>query len=239
MPKYRQLHTKIIDSFDFNDMPDDFTRVLWLLLIVVVDSEGRGINNPAWLRSKMFPLRQDIELKKISAAMEWLEKKTMIVSYEHDGKKYFYIPSFSEYQSGTYKEGKSYLPAPNQQQTNGEVSPPQHNTIQHNTDSTQDENLRLPELFNKFIGEIPGKYVADEIELYEKECKHEYLLPAFKEMVAKKYVRNKWQYVKAILDDWRKNGKKDIVGKEEIKPKHRAIIDPVTGNQKLVEVSNA
>jgi predicted GIY-YIG superfamily endonuclease len=25
MPKYRQLHTKIVDSFDFNEMPDDFT----------------------------------------------------------------------------------------------------------------------------------------------------------------------------------------------------------------------
>ncbi len=71
-----------------------------------------------------------------------------------------------------------------------------------------DDKLSLPELYSKYIGEIPGMYVADEIALYEKECKHEYLAPAFKEIVGKKGIRNKWQYVKAILDDWRVNGMK-------------------------------
>ena len=53
MPKYRQLHTKIIDSFDFNEMPDDFTRVTWMLLTLGLDSEGRGIDNMAWVKSKI------------------------------------------------------------------------------------------------------------------------------------------------------------------------------------------
>lgn len=32
MPQWRKLHTKSLDSLDINDMPDDFCRVLWLML---------------------------------------------------------------------------------------------------------------------------------------------------------------------------------------------------------------
>jgi hypothetical protein len=113
------------------------------------------------------------------------------------------------------------------------------NILQITDTDTDTESMNLFNLYSKYIGEIPGLYVADEIDLYERECPKDFFVPAFDELNKKSGIRNKWQYVKAILDDWRKNGKKDIVGKEEIKPKHRAIIDPVTGNQKLVEVSNA
>jgi hypothetical protein len=110
MPKYRQLQTKIVDSFDFAEMPDDFTRVTWLMLIVIVDSEGRGINNPAWLRSRMFPLRLDVTDEMINAAMGWLAKRGMINTYEVDSHGYFEIDKFKEHQSGTDKEARSNLP---------------------------------------------------------------------------------------------------------------------------------
>jgi len=112
MPKYRQLHTKIIDSFDFNDMPDDFTRVIWLLLTLILDSEGRGIDNPSWIKSKMFPMRADVLDIDIVNSFDWLEKRKMIVRYEVDEHRYFYIPTFKIYQSGTQKEAASVLPAP-------------------------------------------------------------------------------------------------------------------------------
>jgi hypothetical protein len=127
MPKYRQLHIKILDSFDFAEMPDDFTRVVWLLLIPVVDSEGRGIDNPAWLRSKMFPLRPDVELNQISAAMDWLGNRGMVRRYKVGGKSYFCIPTWKEYQTGTDKEAKSILPAPDLLPTYSEPTPPQYN----------------------------------------------------------------------------------------------------------------
>lgn len=110
MPKYRQLHTKIVDSFDFAEMPDDFTRVLWLLLIVIVDSEGRGIDSPSWIRARMFPLRPDVDLEHIEAAMDWISNRGMITRYQVDGRSYFCIASFKTYQSGTEKEAKSNLP---------------------------------------------------------------------------------------------------------------------------------
>lgn len=110
-PKYRQLHAKTLDSFDFNELPDDFARVSWLLLPLIVDSEGRGINNPAWIRSKMFPLRPDVSLEQIQDAFNWFNKRKMIIIYEVEGRSYFCIPKWKNYQSGTEKEAKSGLPA--------------------------------------------------------------------------------------------------------------------------------
>jgi hypothetical protein len=149
MPKYRQLHLKILDSFDFNDMPDDFTRVVWLLLPLIVDSEGRGISNIAWIRSKMFPMREEVALEQIGNAFHWLISRNMVIIYEVEGNQYFHIPKFKTYQSGTAKEGKSYIPAPpevlgnnsvgtpEKLQSNSEATPPQYNTMQCNTKSIQ------------------------------------------------------------------------------------------------------
>ena len=112
MPQYRKLYTKVTQSFDFNEMPDDFTRCLWLLLPLGLDCEGRGIYMPAWIRAKLMPMRNDADNRKILTAMEWFRNRKMIVVYTVDGRDYFYIPTFKEYQSGTEREAKSVLPSP-------------------------------------------------------------------------------------------------------------------------------
>lgn len=116
MPKYRQLHTKIIDSFDFNNMPDDFHRLSWILLTLVVDSEGRGIDAPAWIRAKMYPLREDVSNTMIIGVMDWFENRGMVVRYQSEGNPYFFIPTWKEYQRGTEKEARSNFPAPPEKQ---------------------------------------------------------------------------------------------------------------------------
>jgi len=52
MPQWRKFYVKTVDSLDINDMPDDFTRLLWILLPLGLDCEGRGIDNPAWINPK-------------------------------------------------------------------------------------------------------------------------------------------------------------------------------------------
>lgn len=112
MPQYRQLHLKILDSYDVAEMPDDSCRFFWVTLPLVLDSEGRGIDNPAWLRSKLYPIRDDITLDQISGWMDWLAGRGMITRYEVGGRGYFYATKFKTYQRGTEKEAKSVLPAP-------------------------------------------------------------------------------------------------------------------------------
>jgi len=112
MPRYRKLYTKTLESLDINDMPDDFTRLFWTLLPLVLCREGRGINSPAWLKSKIFPLREDVDAERVGVALDWCIQRGMIVPYSVDGRDYFYVPSFPKYQGNTTKEAESDYPPP-------------------------------------------------------------------------------------------------------------------------------
>lgn len=208
MPKYRQLHTKIVDSFDFAEMPDDFTRVFWLLLIVVVDSEGRGIDNPAWLRSRMFPLRQDIDFRQIEEAMIWLATRGMIICYEVDGRYYFTIPTFRTYQSGTEKEAKSVLPpCPELLQTYSRVTPEllRVNTIQYNTDSNTIQPGGV--VFTKFQNEISmlTPKTSETVGGWIDDYPEDWIISAID--IAVENNARKPNYIDAILKRWKVDGK--------------------------------
>jgi len=130
MPKYRSIHLKITQSFDFNEMPDDFTRLVWVLLPLELDSEGRGIYDFSWIKSKVFPLRKDISERKIKRSMEWFFSRKdsetnlgMIEIYEVGNRQFFYIPTFKQYQRGLEKEAASILPAPQLVDTEAIITP--------------------------------------------------------------------------------------------------------------------
>ena len=112
MPQWRKLHTKATDSLDINDMPDDFHRLLWVLLPLGLDREGRGLDNPAWVKSRVMTLRTDVTYEDVSRAMDWYERRGMIERYQIDGRCYFWVPSFPRYQGNTSKEAESQFPPP-------------------------------------------------------------------------------------------------------------------------------
>ncbi len=112
MPTWRKLHTKTVESFDVNDMPDDFTRLLWVLLPTKLCQFGRGPGSPAWVRSSVFPMREDVTLDMINDAMNWYANRGMIKHYEVNGREYFHIPTWRTYQGDTTREADSIYPAP-------------------------------------------------------------------------------------------------------------------------------
>ncbi len=112
MPQYRKLHVKILDSFDFNEMPDDFTRLMWMLLPLGVCSQGRGIDHPSWVRSRLFPMRTDVTLEMVSAALDWYAERGMIRRYRVGSRGYFYLTQWEQYQGDTSREAASPYPAP-------------------------------------------------------------------------------------------------------------------------------
>lgn len=111
MPIYRKLHTKITDSFDVNDMPNDFYRLLWSWLPLVLCKEGRGVYHAGWIKSKAMPLREDVTNENILEAMEYFVDNRLIRRYEVDGREYFYIPTWHEYQN-TSRDAPSPYPEP-------------------------------------------------------------------------------------------------------------------------------
>ena len=109
MPQWRKFHTKTTDSMDFNDMPDDFTRLMWCLLPLKCCREGRGIDMPQWIKAQLFPLRSDVALEQIENAMRQYHELGMIERYCVNGRPYYEIVNWHIYQS-TDREAKSPYP---------------------------------------------------------------------------------------------------------------------------------
>lgn len=166
MPKYRQLHTKIIDSFDFNEMPNDFTRVVWLMLPLILDCEGRGIGSMAWVKSKLFPLREDVTNAQLQAAFDCFSNKGMIIFYQVEGHSYFYIPTFKTYQSGTQKESKSVLPDPPELlQSNSGVSKEQVSAAESAYESESESVIESESLLKDLNAQKHKKTLPSEMDV--------------------------------------------------------------------------
>jgi len=124
MPRYRKLHAKTVESFDFNEMPDDFTRLFWVLLPLGLSREGTLPATPALVRSKIFPLREDITFDMIRVALNWFAERDMIRFYEAEGHQYLWAVNFAHYQGNTVKESDSNYPPPPEQWSNDTESTP-------------------------------------------------------------------------------------------------------------------
>jgi len=214
MPRYRQLHTKIVDSEDFSAMPDDFCRMYWMLLTIIVDSEGRAIDNPAWIRSRMFPLRDDVSIGQINSAMDWLECRGMIARYQSKGRCYFYLPTFKQYQSGLDREAKSVLPTPDQLPTNSGVN---QDKVLHSAsvvvfESVVDSVVERPNVFKVYENEIGmlTQMIGEELEQAEKDYPQGWTEEAL--MEASKNNKRSWAYAKAILKRWKVEGRNNGSG---------------------------
>lgn len=112
MPKYRKLHVKATVSEDINEMPDDFHRLLWVMLPLGLDREGRALDNPAFVKARVMPLRNDVTHEMIEAALSWFAARGMIERYQVNGRRYFWTPTFEHYQGDTKRESPSEYPAP-------------------------------------------------------------------------------------------------------------------------------
>jgi len=112
MPRYRKLHVKITESYDVNDMPDDTHRLLWTWLMLGADREGRYLDNPAAVKSKVFPLRADVTHEQIAAMLDWFAQHHLICRYVINGRGYFYLTTFKDHQGDTAKEAASVYPDP-------------------------------------------------------------------------------------------------------------------------------
>jgi hypothetical protein len=93
-------------------MPDDFTRLTWLLLPLIVCKEGRAVDLPQWIAAKLYPARVDVDASMIAAALDWFAARDMIRRYTVNGRHYFYLTNFHKHQGDTGREADSPYPAP-------------------------------------------------------------------------------------------------------------------------------
>jgi len=224
MPTWRKLYTKAIDSLDINDMPDDFTRLLWVMLPLGLDREGRGIFNFSWIRSKIMPLRTDVTLNMVEMAMEWYLKRGMVIGYQANGRNYFYIPTWHTYQGQTDREAESVLPAPvatNSRPTHELVTQRSRTDSDSDTDTDTDteeeveaeqpaaaaaELQERPNIYTVYEREIGAltPMIAAALELAETDYQPGWVEKAIMEAVTHN-ARN-WKYCETILKRWKAQG---------------------------------
>lgn len=165
-----------------------------------------------WIKSKMYPLRDDVKPDKLQEAFEWLRNRKMIIVYSFSGHEYFYIPTWKEHQSGTQKEAKSSLPSPELVRSNSGVIPEaaevpaSASVIESELDSeseTVDPIIELTTLYENEIGMITP-FSKDMLIDAANEFPVAWFKPAFEEAV--KHEARNWKYIETILRRWKSQG---------------------------------
>lgn len=87
-----------------------FEEALFYRLIVNCDDYGRFDGRPAVIKSRLFPLKDNITAKSIDAAINKLVSVELVVLYVFEGKPYLHLPSWDKHQQIRAKRSK--YPAP-------------------------------------------------------------------------------------------------------------------------------
>ena len=107
----RYIREGILDSERFNALRKNGgvqAQLFFALLLLVVDDYGRCKNHPIWLRSKAFPLRDDIREADISRWITACEKSGLLSLYgEPNGTAFLQVYNF-----GQQARSKSKYPEP-------------------------------------------------------------------------------------------------------------------------------
>jgi hypothetical protein len=250
MPQWRKLHTKIVESLDFHEMPDDFVRLVWLLLPLGVDREGRALDNASLVKSHIMPLRDDVALDDIERALSWFAEHGMIKRYQVNGRAYFLIPTFRRYQGNTTKEAASQYPAPidlvqsesraSQDLVQSESSTDVDVDVDVDVDSEETRKDAFPSSaflreavaqYENTIGLISGAQQANEIEsmILGLETANITDWWGLALRVAADQNKRSWAYVRGVLNNCLREGKPPLIRAPANGPPQKRIVKLADG----------
>lgn len=137
-----------------------FEEVLFYRLIVNCDDYGRYDGRPAIIKNRLFPLKDSLTLKNVSAAINKLASAGLVALYEFEGKPFLYLPTWNEHQSVRAKRSK--YPSPEDGVKSSEIICKQMQAdvpvIQSNTKSNSiSESNTNATAFERFWAVYPKK----------------------------------------------------------------------------------
>ncbi len=120
MARGRMLNSTICMDKRVNLLSDDTCRLLFTWLIPWADVDGRFYGDPAVVRSRVFPRREDISIEQVDGYLNEMHNLKdgdglgLIVRYEVDGELYIWFPNFGKNQAGLRREreANSIIPPP-------------------------------------------------------------------------------------------------------------------------------
>ena len=110
MARKRMIDPNIWQSEDFNSL-SLMGRLLFIGMFSNADDEGRGIANPVFLRSIVFPYDEDIKGDDINNILAEINVKMSVEIYSCDGKRYYQLTNWDKWQK-VDKPKPSLFPAP-------------------------------------------------------------------------------------------------------------------------------
>jgi len=160
------LNKKISEDYAVNSLSCDTSRLLFSWIIAHLDVNGCFFGDPKLVKNKVFPLRDEIKVKKIEQFLKEMEQLGLIITYKVDEIPYIYYPSFDKNQPGLRKDREANSDIPPYPQNDG-VNPV---NIQQNSDT-------LPEVLppNRSISR---SIIEVEVERESKEKEKETLTPS-------------------------------------------------------------
>ena len=87
-----------------------FEEAFFYRLIVNCDDYGRFDGRPAVIKSRLFPLKDNVTAKSVEAAIHKLASVELVALYEFEGKPYLHLPTWDKHQQ--VRAQRSKYPAP-------------------------------------------------------------------------------------------------------------------------------
>lgn len=114
----RMIHPTIWESRQVSKL-SKLPRLLYIGMITIADDDGRFKATPAILRSKIFPLDEDVQISDVKNWRDEIVSNSLIVLYEVDGEEYAYHPNWTKYQKlRADRKRDSIIPLPANMATN-------------------------------------------------------------------------------------------------------------------------
>lgn len=160
----RILKESIRES-DSIDSLNWFQEVLFYRLIVSCDDYGRFDGRTSVIKNRLFPLKEDLTLKTVADAIQKLVSAGLVVLYEHDGKPYLYLPTWTAHQNVRAKRSKYPEPVTICDNVNTSASICNYdedsgNQLQGNVPVIQSESLSVSESIS--ISESESKSISGD-----------------------------------------------------------------------------
>ena len=155
----RILKESIRES-DSIDSLNWFQEVLFYRLIVSCDDYGRFDGRTSVIKNRLFPLKEDLTLKNVADAIQKLVSAGLVVLYEHDGKPFLYLPSWTAHQNVRAKRSKYPEPVITCDNVNTSAS-----RCNHDEDSGEQLHGNVPVIQSESLS------VSESISISESESK--------------------------------------------------------------------
>jgi len=112
MPRIRSIHPEACDSEKLAALSDSAERTFFRLL-TFADDDGRGEDRPKLLAAKLYPLVDGKDAVTVDADLEEIAAVGLLVRYAVDGKRFYAIPTFKDWQSPRHPRPSRYPEPPN------------------------------------------------------------------------------------------------------------------------------